>query len=253
MPVRGAVARRDSPADVPLPGWLGMEKTVPLPPSERRVIIACRVMEPELEAVRAGAPAVEVIYLEQGLHRTPKKLPAMIQERIDQVASYATAIVLGYGLCSNGLVGVKARRQQLIVPRCHDCIALFLGSPARYDGIFRGHPGTYYLTPGWVKQDQDPLGAYRTEYLPRYGEKTALWAIRESMKNYTHIALINSGMQEIETLRRRARENAAFFNLAYREFEGDLSYFEKMVHGPYNGEEFLHLQPDEPITQSHYF
>jgi hypothetical protein len=222
-------------------------------PKERPVVIACRVMEPELEAVRAGVQGLEIIYLEQGLHRTPKKLPGMVQERIDQVAPYATKIVLGYGLCSNGLVGVTARRQDLIVPRCHDCIALFLGSPARYDVVFRDNPGTYYLTPGWVKENQDPLGTYRTEYLPRYGGETALWAIRESLKNYTHIALINSGMGEMEALRQRARENAEFFNLAYREFAGDLSYFEKIIHGPYPAEDFLHLRPGETITQSLYF
>lgn len=224
------------------------------PETKRRpVIIACRVMEPELEAVRAGAQALEIIYLEQGLHRTPKKLSGMIQERIDQVAAYASAIVLCYGLCSNGLVGVTARRQKLIVPRCHDCIALFLGSPARYNEVFRDNPGTYYLTPGWVKENNDPLGIYEEEYLPKYGKKTALWAIRESLKNYTHIALINSGMREIDELRRRARENAEFFNMAYVELEGDLSYFEKIIRGPYRAEDFLHLQPGETITQSLYF
>ncbi len=219
----------------------------------KRVIIACRVMEPELEAVREGVQALEIIYLEQGLHRTPKKLPGMIQERIDQVASYATAIVLCYGLCSNGLVGVTARRQELIVPRCHDCIALFLGSPARYDEVFRDNPGTYYLTPGWVKENKDPLGIYQGEYLPKYGKKTALWVIRETLKNYTHIALINSGMHEIEALRHRARENAEFFDMAYIEFAGNLSYFEKIIRGPYQSEDFLHLQPGQTITQSLYF
>ena len=230
-----------------------MEETTPPQQPERRVVIACRVMEPELEAVRSISPAVEIVYLEQGLHRTPKKLPGMIQERIDQVASYANEIVLGYGLCSNGLVGVTARRQKLFVPRCHDCIALFMGSPAQYEKAFHDNPGTYYLTPGWVKENQDPLGTYRMEYLPKYGEKAAFWAIRESLKNYTHIALINSGMQEIESLRRRARENAAFFNLAYREFAGNLSYFEKIIRGPFPADDFLHLQPGETITQSLYF
>jgi len=177
----------------------------------------------------------------------------MIQERIDQAASYATAIILGYGLCSNSLVGVTARRQKLIVPRCHDCISLFLGSPARYDAIFRDHPGTFYLTPGWVKQNQDPLGTYQVEYLPKYGKKVALWAIRESLKNYTHIALINSGMNKIEALRRRALENAEFLNMAYIEFEGNLSYFEKIIRGPYKVEDFLQLQPGETITQSQYY
>jgi hypothetical protein len=230
-----------------------MEKPAPLQRPERRVIIACRVMEPELEALRFVAPEIEIIYLEQGLHRTPKKLPGMIQERIDQVGSYATDIVLGYGLCSNGLVGVTARRQKLIVPRCHDCISLFLGSSARYQKAFHDHPGTYYLTPGWVKKNQDPLGTYQEEYLPKYGEKTALWAIRESLKNYTHIALINSGMQGIEMLRRRAKENAAFFNLAYIEFCGNQSYFKKIISGSIQGDDFLQLEPGETITQSLYF
>jgi hypothetical protein len=217
---------------------------------ERPVVIACRVMEPEMEAVRAGSQDVEIVYLEQGLHRTPKRLPELLQEQIDLVALRASVIILGYGLCSNGMVGVTARRQELIVPRCHDCISLFLGSPARYEAVFNDHPGTYYLTPGWVKENQDPLGTYEMEYLPKYGEETALWLIRESLKNYTHIALINSGMPGSEALHRRALENAAFFKMAYIEFEGNLSYFEKILHGPYDGGDFLHLQPGETITQA---
>jgi len=56
-----------------------MESIKHLQTLKRPVIIACRVMEPELEAARAGSQAVEIIYLEQGLHRTPKKLPEIIQ------------------------------------------------------------------------------------------------------------------------------------------------------------------------------
>jgi hypothetical protein len=219
-------------------------------PPERPVVIACRVMEPEMEAARAGSDAIEIVYLEQGLHRTPKRLPELLQEQIDLAVPRASLIVLGYGLCSNGMVGVTARRQELIVPRCHDCISLFLGSPGRYLTVFNDHPGTYYLTPGWVKENQDPLGTYEMEYLPRYGKETALWAIRESLKNYTHIALINSGMPGIEALRRRAHENAAFLNMTYIEFDGNLSYFERILRGPYNDGDFLHLQPGETITQA---
>jgi hypothetical protein len=75
----------------------------------------------------------------------------------------------------------------------------------------------------------------------------------KSLKNYTHIALINSGMPENEALRRRALENAEFLNIAYIEFEGDFSYFEKIIRGPYKVEDFLQLQPGETITQSLYF
>ena len=111
----------------------------------RRVVIACRVMEPELRKVLAETKEeVEILYLDQSLHRTPTKMLGQLQEKIDQAAERASQIVLGYGLCSNGVVGVTARQQELVIPRCHDCIALFLGSPSRYQEVFSQKPGTYY-------------------------------------------------------------------------------------------------------------
>ena len=68
---------------------------------------------------------IEIRYLDQGLHRQPHKMPSLIQDQIDQVAARAGQIVLGYGLCSNGITGVTANKTGLIVPRCHDCITLF--------------------------------------------------------------------------------------------------------------------------------
>lgn len=72
---------------------------------DNMVLVACRVMEPELEAARGGEDGVEIRYLDQGLHRTPQKMAAAIQEQVDQAAVYASRIVVGYGLCSNGIVG----------------------------------------------------------------------------------------------------------------------------------------------------
>ena len=90
------------------------------------LIIACGVLEAELTAV--SAPGVRFEFLEQGLHLTPDKMPAVIQEKIHQADDGIDYIVLGYGLCGNGIVGVKAEKQPLVVPRAHDCIGLFLGS-----------------------------------------------------------------------------------------------------------------------------
>ncbi len=95
---------------------------------EKITLVACRVMEPELEAVRGDEDRVEIRYLDQGLHRTPQKMAAAIQEQIDQAAAYATRIVVGYGLCSNGIVGITAGQKGLYFPHCHDCIAFFMGS-----------------------------------------------------------------------------------------------------------------------------
>ncbi len=213
------------------------------------VIVACRVMEPELEYVRRGSDNVEVRYVDQGLHRTPRKMAESVQEQIDAVRDYAARVVLGYGLCSNGIAGVTAREQGLIVPKCHDCIAFFLGSLAAYRESFETRPGTYYLTPGWVAEKKDPLGIMQEEYAPKFGHETAQWVMEEELKHYTHIALIDTGVADIVPLRRRAEENAAYFKKGYQEIKSEgLDLFFKLATGPYE-EDFFILEPGEVVTQ----
>lgn len=219
----------------------------------KTVILACSVMRTELEQVLSQATAVEVHYLEQGLHRTPHLMAGRIQAEIDAVSG-AGQIVLGYGLCSNGVVGVTARQQDIIIPRCHDCIALFLGCRASYDKLFHQLPGTYYLTPGWIDAKKDPLGIVEDEYTPRVGSETAIWVMREELKNYTHIALISSRFADIEPYRQRAKENAAFLGKAYLELTGNLDYFRKMAWGgPFAADDFVTIAPGCQVTQEMFF
>ena len=204
----------------------------------RSIIIACRVMEPELSYLlseKNGADdRTDILYLEQALHRTPDKLLVKVQEKIDQVARTASRIVLGYGLCAKGVVGVTAWTSELIIPRCHDCIALFLGSPNRHLEIFREKPGTYYLTPGWVAEKKDPLGIIE-EQIPRFGRETARWVIEEELKHYTHIVLIDTGVEEMAPLRARAMENAAVLKKQYEEIPGSLDLLPRTPLRPLRG------------------
>ena len=210
-------------------------------------------MEPELGKARDQDSGVEIRYLDQGLHRTPDKMADLIQAQIDEVAQYAVRIVLGYGLCSNGIVGVKARRQGLLIPLCHDCIAFFLGSPEAYDKAFEERPGTYYLTPGWVSEKKDPLGIVEDDYTARVGREMAVWAMKEELKHYTHIALIDTGIGDLEPLRERAVENARFFEKQYKEVHGNLKYFRKLIHGPYENEDFFFIEPGQKVAQEVFF
>jgi Protein of unknown function (DUF1638) len=226
-----------------------MTKKISIAKKDSMVLVACQVMEPELEAAKAGEDNIEIRYLDQGLHRTPKKMATIIQEQIDQAAAYADRIVIGYGLCSNGIVGVIARQQGLYLPNCHDCIAFFMGSHRAYLKAFEAHPGTYYLTPGWVAEKKDPLGIIEDDYTPRLGRETAFWAMEEELKHYTHIALINTGAGNIESLRKRAKENARVLNKQYKEIQGSLDFFKKLLRGPYTTGEFFYLKPGFEVTQ----
>jgi hypothetical protein len=130
----------------------------------------------------------------------------VIQEKLDLVGDSVERVVLSYGLCAGGIKGVKSNHHELVVPKCHDCIALFFGSSKAYREAFRSKPGTYYLTPGWVTAEVDPLGIINNHYAPTYGVETAIWVMQEQLKHYTHIALINTGVGNLEDCRARARE-----------------------------------------------
>ena len=210
------------------------------------LVIACNIMKDEL--LRVERNGISFVFLEQSLHQTPQKMAPVIQAEVDKAEQQDwDYIVLGYGLCSNGILGVKAKRQPIVIPRVHDCIALFLGSHERYMEEQTKEPGTYYLTKGWVEEGKSPLGIYQ-EYSERYGKETAEWVIREELKNYTRIALVDGGLQLTEAHREHARENARFLNLRYEEIKGSLELFERMLQGAWD-KGFVILNPGEEVTQ----
>jgi len=211
----------------------------------RILIIACKIMKEELLAVNHN-PNLQIEFLEQSLHRTPMKMPAAIQEKIDKADGF-DYIVLGYGSCGNGIAGVKAGKQPLIIPKAHDCITFFLGSMAAHLKEHEGNPGTYYLNKGWIDEAKDPLGVLE-EYTERYGRKTAEWVIGQEFKNYKRIALVTTEVFDPAQYRPRAKADAEYLKLAYEEIKGSMEFFGKIARGPWDTDEFLTLKPGEEVT-----
>jgi len=210
------------------------------------LVIACNIMKDEL--LKFQREGISFIFLEQSLHRTPQKMAPVIQEEIDKAENEAgDFIVLSYGLCSNGIVGVKTNRHPLVIPRVHDCISLLLGSSEKYLKEHHQEPGTYYLTRGWIEEGKSPLGIF-AEYCQRYKKEVAEWVIREELKNYTRIAVVDSGVGLSEKHRAHARENARFLNLKYEELQGSLDFFARMLGGIW-GHDFIILQPGQEVKQ----
>jgi hypothetical protein len=211
----------------------------------QRHLIACEVFKDEFEAV--SPPDLRRTYLPQGLHRTPGKMPAAIQETLDGVSPEVQTVLLGYGLCSNGVVGVVSRAAAIILPRVHDCIALLLGSRERYEAEVTSCPGTYYITPGWALYGTTSLSSYKNEYLPKYGEETARYIARELLKNYSRVALIDHRVGDIQAARAHAHEMAEVFDLSYAEVPGSLDYLARLVRGPWDGDDFVEIGPGRAI------
>ena len=123
----------------------------------RIAIIGCMVFNREISyLVSQSRHVIRVWWLRQGLHNTPDILRTELQHAIDKVERENErlpenlryeAIVLAYGLCSNGLIGLRSRTLPLVAPRCDDCISLFLGSADRYREVFSKMPAYTGTTP----------------------------------------------------------------------------------------------------------
>ncbi len=207
-------------------------------------IIACATVIEEMLPLIPNEMSYEV--LDFGLHRTPEKLKTALQEAIDRTKSDIHTLLLGYGLCSQAVVGLRANRFRLIIPKVDDCIAIFLGSDQAYQQQSRQVPGTYYLTKGWIEAGDGPFEEF-DELVNRYGEDKARWLMGQILKNYTRLALINTGQYELARYQEYARKTAQRFNLKYEEIPGSTALVKKFIQGPWDND-FVVIQPGQTVS-----
>ena len=202
-----------------------------------------------------------------------KSPPAEIQRRFDAVpAGKYDAIVLGYGLCSNILAGLKAPATPLVIPRAHDCITFFLGSKERYREFFDAHPGTYYYTSGWIECAKRrgikgslwsgasmPAGAGANfkscyeEWVEKYGEDQAKYLIEEMgrwTESYSHGTLINFDFAKPLKLDEQVRQICADRGWKFHEADGDLTLFQNLLDGQWGEADFLVVRPGQTVGAS---
>jgi hypothetical protein len=211
---------------------------------ERCKLIACAAIIEEMSPFIPTRMSYEV--LDFGLHTNPKSLKKALQNAINSSAPDIETILLGYGLCSQAVVGLRSGSRTLIIPRLDDCIAIFLGSAAEYQKQYRSEPGTYYLTKGWIESSETPFSEYDI-LVKRYGEQIAQRIINQILKNYTRLAFINTGNDKLEYYREHARSMAERFNLRYEEIQGSDAIIKKMLYGPWN-DEFVIIPPGKIIS-----
>jgi hypothetical protein len=143
------------------------------------------------------------------------------------------------------VAGLKSDTRTLIIPKVDDCIAIFLGSDARYQEQHRSEPGTLYQTKGWIEADKSLKGL--PEMIQKYGETRARWLFKQMIKNYTRLAFINTGNYEIERYRAQSRAEAAELGLKYEEIAGSNALVKKLLYGPWDSE-FVIVPPGQALT-----
>ncbi|MEN6298975.1 MAG: DUF1638 domain-containing protein [Anaerolineaceae bacterium] len=217
--------------------------------NSRILILACATVIEEILPLLPSSMAYRV--LDFGLHVNPEQLRTTLQEAIDANDNQFDIIILGYGLCSQAIIGIKSHHCKIVIPRVDDCIAIFLGSGAAYQQQCNKEPGTYYLTKGWIKVGDSPFAEYE-QMVVNQGKDRADRIMRLMLKNYTRLALINTGQYKMDYYREYARKTAERFGLRYEEIEGSPTLVKKMIEGNWD-DDFIVLPAGEPVQFRHFF
>jgi hypothetical protein len=212
-------------------------------------IIACQVVIEELLPLLPERTDYETLDL--GLHVNPDKLRAALQEKIHISSEEKGTILLGYGLCSRAVVGLRSEKCSLVVPCVDDCIGIFLGSREAYLKQVKAEPGTYYLTKGWIEAGDNLFGD-QNQIVQRYGPEQAEILIKKMLQNYTRLVFINTGKYRVEHYREYTERTASRFGLRFQEILGATTLVDKMANGPWD-EDFVVIPPGQTITYESFY
>lgn len=226
----------------------------------RYKLIGCDVLYRELCAAVARSPhQVDVQFLPKGLHDLGGTIMCKrMQEEVDAVdASVYQAILLGYGLCGNGLVGLEARKIPLVLPRAHDCITIFLGDRQRYLDYFNSHPGVYFKTSGWIERggsselsqsmmQAQGFAATREQLAAKYGEENADYLMGELTRyqsTYSKFTYIEMGVEPDDRFELQTRREAAERKWQFEKVQGSMALIHGLTDGEWDEAKFLVVQP----------
>jgi len=214
----------------------------------RTKIIACKTLIGEIQPL---LPAnLESFILESGLHLHPEKLRSALQALIDEITVEAEVIILGYGLCSMGVMGLRATHSTLVIPRQDDCVGIFLGSRRVYKKELDREAGTFFLSKGWIDAGITPLDELK-RMEKQYGRRRAELIMNRMFQNYRRLAFIDMGYQNQERYRQYARMTAKKLDLYYEEIRGTPELLGKICNGPWD-DEFVVAPPGDTIRLEHF-
>ncbi|MDL2238375.1 DUF1638 domain-containing protein [Christensenellaceae bacterium OttesenSCG-928-K19] len=233
----------------------------------RLKLIACKALFREVSLISAYSQNfIDATFMRQGLHDTPDLLRQALQEEIDKIDAgddvhtfqshfvkrEFDAILLGYGLCSNGIVGLGSKKYPLVVPRAHDCITLFLGSKEKYAEYFNNHSGTFWYNASWIENSVTPSEQSDKEmlevYKERYGEENAEFLMEaEVTDNYDRAAYIKWPELSFPQHEEYTRDAAKYRGWELDIVEGDSSLLLEFLDGNWEYDKFLVVPPGHRV------
>ena len=209
---------------------------------------------------------VDLEFVPMLAHDEPQELNRLIKEKIEKSTMESSrkydAVILGFGLCGNAVIGLTCSIP-MVIPRAHDCCTIHMGSKENFIGAFgtilsaRWSSTGYYerchsLAYGYLGTEQ--LAAHKTSveymnYVEQFGEDNAdyIWetmhpeietdeAVYIKIDGFEHSNAFENYKSEIEKSDKRLKT-----------VNGDISMLKALIDGQWDDERFLVVPPGKRI------
>ena len=223
-------------------------------------LLACSIFEREIALLTHGAEHIaETRFFEMGLHDRPDQLRATLQEALDAVDALPDieAIVLAYGLCGRGTAGLRPLHHNLVIPRAHDCITVFMGGKEAYAEHQRRCPTCYYYTPGWNRGRRVPgpekHAALKTELAKKFDADDVEFLLeteREQWALQDTATYLDLGTDDAESEAVYARRCAEWLGWKFERIRGDAALLRDLLWGNWDAVRFQIIEPGAQLGQS---
>ena len=210
---------------------------------------------------------VDIEFVPMMAHEEPSKLNLLIREKIENSVNGSgrryDALILGFGLCGNAVIGLTCPIP-MVIPRAHDCCTIHMGSKERFIEAFGDILSARWCSTGYFERarimnsgytDLEQLSNYKTSaeymgYVEQYDEETAdyLWeTLHPKIESNESVYIKIDGFEYSDSLE-LYKKDMDEAGVKLKIVDGKISLLEALVNGEWDGGRFLTIPPGKKIA-----
>lgn len=225
--------------------------------------ICCEVFTRPACLYTASSPhVVDIEFTPISAHEDPDELRSLLQSKISAASktNLYDYIILGFGLCGNGTLNLRAETVPLIIPRAHDCCTLYLGSSECFLKHFSDNLSSQWSCCGYIERGASILRDTKsgkmlgldksyTDMVELYGEENAqyLWETLHPNEVSSETIYIETpetkNTSSFSTFKQRAETTGKDLKV----IQGDMSMLKNLIYGNWDESSFLTIMPGQSI------